>query len=148
MPIYMNYSGIAGNVPSVAEMPGQWIEIYSFQWGVGRGISGGTSTSSDKEGSVPSVGEIVVTKPKHHPHFLRGRKLPIFIIFTSVVPGGARHTLTLDHAVVTDIQPHYPQRREDKLTMYEKLTITFPEYHFNGVRNGLIPHALVRFQGV
>jgi hypothetical protein len=148
MPIYMNYPGITGNVPSVAGLPGQWIEISSFQWGVGRGISSGSSSSSDREGSVPSVSEVVVTKPKHHHHFLRGIKVPILIIFTNVLAGGPRHTLALNHAVITNIKPHNPQGRGDKLTMYEKLTITFPEYHFNGVRNGVIPHDLARFQSV
>jgi hypothetical protein len=40
-----------------------WIEINSFQWGVGRGISSTSSSSSDKEGTTPSVSEIVITKP-------------------------------------------------------------------------------------
>jgi hypothetical protein len=129
-------------------LPGQWIEISSFQWGVGRGIVGSTSSNSDKEGSTPSVGEIVVTKPKHSHYFFRGMKLPISIIFTNAVPAAPRHTLTLNHAVITDIKPHHPQRLGDKLTMCEKLTITFHEHHFNGVRNGLIPRELVRFKGV
>ena len=148
MPIYMNYSGITGNVQSMSGPPGQWIEISSIQWGVDRRISVGNMGSSDNKGSAPSVGEIVVTKPKHPHHFLKGMKLPIFIVFTNVVPAGPRHTLALNHAVITDIKPHHPQSRGDKLTMHEELTITFPEYHFNGVRNGLIPHELVRVQGV
>ena len=148
MPIYMSYSGITGDVQSIPGLPGQWIEIDSFQFGVSRGISNGSTSSADREGSVPSVGEIVVTKPKHHHHFLRGMKLPIFIIFANVLSSGPRHTLTLNNAVITDIKPHYPQRRGDKLTIYEKLTITFPEYNFNGVRNGLIPQDLARFQSV
>jgi hypothetical protein len=77
MPIYMSYSGITGDVQNISGLPGQWIEIDSFQFG------------------------------------------------TNVLPSGPRHTLTLNHAVITDIKPHYPQRRGDKLTMYEKLTITF-----------------------
>jgi type VI secretion system secreted protein Hcp len=38
------------------------IEINSFQWGVGRGITSPTATSADRESSAPSVSEIVVTK--------------------------------------------------------------------------------------
>ena len=147
MPIYMNYSGITGNVQAMSGLPGQWIEISSFQWGVGRGISSGSASSADKEGSVPSVGEIVVTKPKHSHYFLRG-KFPISIIFTNTVAGTPHHTLMLNDAVITGVKPHYPQRLGDKLTMCEKLTITFHEYYFNGVRNGLIPRELVRFHGV
>jgi len=144
----MNYSGITGNVQGMSGLPGQWIEISSFQWGVGRGISSGSASSADKEGSISSVSEIVVTKPKHSHYFFRGMKLPISLIFTNTVPSAPRHTLTLNHAVITDIEPHYPQHLGGKLTMCEKLTITFHEYHLNGVRNGLIPRELVRFQGV
>jgi hypothetical protein len=32
MPIYMSYSGITGDVKSISGLPGQWIEISSFQW--------------------------------------------------------------------------------------------------------------------
>ena len=39
-----------------------WIEISSFQWGVGRGVSSPTGGSAGRESSAPSVSEIVVTK--------------------------------------------------------------------------------------
>jgi type VI secretion system secreted protein Hcp len=39
-----------------------WVEISSFQWGVGRGITSPTGSEADREGSLPSVSEIVVTK--------------------------------------------------------------------------------------
>jgi type VI secretion system secreted protein Hcp len=39
-----------------------WIELGSFQWGVGRGITAAASSPSDREGTTPSVSEIVVTK--------------------------------------------------------------------------------------
>jgi Type VI secretion system effector, Hcp len=42
----------------------QQIQINSFQWGVGRGITQPNGAKSDREGSSPSVSEIVVTKPK------------------------------------------------------------------------------------
>jgi hypothetical protein len=42
----------------------QQIQINSFQWGVGRGISQSNGAKTDREGSSPSVSEIVVTKPK------------------------------------------------------------------------------------
>jgi hypothetical protein len=40
------------------------MQINSFQWGVGRGITQSNGTKTDREGSTPSVSEIVVTKPK------------------------------------------------------------------------------------
>ncbi len=60
MPIYMKYDGIDGDV--TAEGHEKWIELNSFQWGVGRGISSPTGGSADRESSAPSVSEIAVTK--------------------------------------------------------------------------------------
>jgi type VI secretion system secreted protein Hcp len=60
MPIYMKYEGVDGDV--TAEGHEKWIELNSFQWGVGRGISSPTGGSSDRESSAPSASEVVVTK--------------------------------------------------------------------------------------
>ena len=60
MPIYMKYDGIDGDV--TAEGHPKWVELNSFQWGVGRGISSPTGASADRESSAPSISEIVVTK--------------------------------------------------------------------------------------
>jgi type VI secretion system secreted protein Hcp len=56
-PIYMKYGDIKGEV-AVNGFAGD-IQLNSFQWGVGRGISG---NGAGREASVPSVSEIVVTK--------------------------------------------------------------------------------------
>jgi type VI secretion system secreted protein Hcp len=62
MPIYMNYNSLAikGDVTESTHVG--WIELSSFQFGVGRGISSPTGGSSDRESSAPSVSEITVTK--------------------------------------------------------------------------------------
>src|ERR1700680_3624689 len=60
MPIYMNYNDIKGDVTADGHVG--WVELKSFQWGVGRGISSPTGASADRESSAPSVSEIVVTK--------------------------------------------------------------------------------------
>ncbi|HEY0419021.1 MAG TPA: type VI secretion system tube protein Hcp [Acetobacteraceae bacterium] len=60
MPIYMKYAALKGDV--TAEGHKDWIELNSFQWGVGRGISSPTGASNDRESSAPSVSEITVTK--------------------------------------------------------------------------------------
>jgi hypothetical protein len=160
MPIYMQYSGIKGE--SVPGLPGHgWIEINSFQWGVGRGISSPTGGSADRESSTPSVGEIVVTKPTDDavsPRFLAEvlealgntkKKRDVSIVFTNVVPGGPRHTLNLREAVITGIQPHYPHRSgTGEFTRCENLTIAFSEYHFSGLPNIPIPHARVHSPGI
>lgn len=63
MPIYMKYNDGAVKGDVTAEGHEAWIEVNSFQWGVGRGISSPTGASADRESSAPSVSEIVVTKP-------------------------------------------------------------------------------------
>ena len=62
MPIYIKYEGIVGDVTE--EGHAKWIEVNSFQWGVGRGISSPVGGSLDRESSAPSVSEITVTKPQ------------------------------------------------------------------------------------
>jgi type VI secretion system secreted protein Hcp len=115
MPIYMQYGGIQGE--NVSGLPGHgWIEVSSFQFGVGRGISSPTGGSSDREGSTPSVGEIVVTKdtdgssPNLFQHCLGATKLRLSIVFTNATPpAGPRHKLDLKDALITAIHP-YPRR--------------------------------------
>src|SRR5215469_505769 len=73
-PIFMNYEQGAQaslRLPSVNQS--KPIEIESFQWGVGRGISSPTGGSADRESSAPSVSEIVITKAvdKASPGFFR-----------------------------------------------------------------------------
>jgi type VI secretion system secreted protein Hcp len=60
MPIYLKYDTIKGDVTAAGHE--QWIELNSFQWGVGRGISSPTGASADRESSAPSVSEITCTK--------------------------------------------------------------------------------------
>lgn len=55
---YLIIDGVPGES---AAHPG-WIEVNSFQWGVGRGISSPTGGSADRESSAPSVSEVTVTK--------------------------------------------------------------------------------------
>ncbi len=60
MPIYMQVDGIEGDVTAAGHE--KWIEINSFQWGVGRGVTSPVGGTADREASAPSVSEIVVTK--------------------------------------------------------------------------------------
>lgn len=60
MTIYLKYDGIDGEVTE-SKHP-KWIEVNSFQFGVGRGISSPTGGSANREASIPSVSEITVTK--------------------------------------------------------------------------------------
>jgi type VI secretion system secreted protein Hcp len=60
MPIFMNYKNIPGDVGSQGH--DNWIELESFEWGVGRGIHNGCGSGRDRESTTPSVNEITVSK--------------------------------------------------------------------------------------
>jgi type VI secretion system secreted protein Hcp len=64
MPIYIKYGDIKGDVTAEGHKGADcWVEVNSFQWGVGRGISSPTGGAADREASAPSVSEITLTKP-------------------------------------------------------------------------------------
>jgi type VI secretion system secreted protein Hcp len=62
MAIYMKYSSpdIKGGVTTQGYAG--YIELTSFQFGVGRGVGSPTGGTTNREASTPSVSEIVVTK--------------------------------------------------------------------------------------
>lgn len=60
MAIYMNWDGVPGDVTTQGFE--KWVELSSFQWGIGRGIGSAMSGQASREFSIPSVSEIVVTK--------------------------------------------------------------------------------------
>lgn len=60
MAIYLKYGDVAGNV--TADGFAEWVELDSFQWGVGRGIGSPVGNSGNREASSPSVSEVTVTK--------------------------------------------------------------------------------------
>jgi len=59
VPIYMKFGSIPGDVTT--EGYKDWIELNSFQYGVGRSVSSGAGGNS-RESSAPNISEIVVTK--------------------------------------------------------------------------------------
>jgi type VI secretion system secreted protein Hcp len=60
MAIYMNFTGIQGDVTETKHTT--WIELNSCQFGVGRGISSTVGSSAERESTAPSISEITVTK--------------------------------------------------------------------------------------
>jgi type VI secretion system secreted protein Hcp len=90
-PIFMEYGGVTGEV-SVKGFAGD-IELNSFQWGVGRGISSPTGGSADREASTPSVSEITITKSmdKTSPALLKealaGQGTTVRIFFVDLIKG-------------------------------------------------------------
>ena len=59
MAIYMKFGSIDGDVHTDGYK--NWIELHSFQYGLSRAITSGSGGKA-REGSVPSISEIVVTK--------------------------------------------------------------------------------------
>jgi len=148
VPIFMNYSGYPAGAQGKPSHR-QWIEISSFQWGIGRGITTSSGGASDREGSAPSVSEIVVTKvsdaasPNLFQHCLGATRLKVSFVFTNAT-AGPQHTLDLDDALITNIQPSGAGRSAKG----EKVTVAFSGHNFNGIKNGPIPYALIHFPHV
>jgi type VI secretion system secreted protein Hcp len=88
MPIYIKYGDIKGDVTAEGHLGTDgWVEVNSFQFGVGRAISSPTGGGKDRESSAPSISEIVVTKPADNSsvqwmdHALQGNGVPCQIDF-------------------------------------------------------------------
>jgi type VI secretion system secreted protein Hcp len=60
MAIYMKYGSIKG--PVTTDGFKDWIELQSFQWGVGRAVGTAARGATSREHSEPSLSEITVTK--------------------------------------------------------------------------------------
>lgn len=60
MAIYMKFGDVAGSVTTDGFK--DWIQLNSFQWGVGRSVNLPHGKEDTREGSEPSVSEVVVTK--------------------------------------------------------------------------------------
>ena len=60
MALYMNWDGVPGDVTTSGFE--KWIELGSFQWGIGREIGSAISGQASRESSIPSISEVVVTK--------------------------------------------------------------------------------------
>lgn len=60
MAIYMMFGDVKGRVTT--DKFKDWIELTSFQKGVGRAVGSGAG-GSQREGSNPTISEVIVTKP-------------------------------------------------------------------------------------
>ena len=62
MAIYMNYDGLAIKGGVTADGYTDWIDISSFQFGVGRGISMEVGGMQEREATRPSISEVSLSK--------------------------------------------------------------------------------------
>jgi type VI secretion system secreted protein Hcp len=134
VPIYMNYNDIKGDVS--AEGHENWIEVHSFQWGVGRGISSPTGASADRESSAPSISEIVVTKstdlssPKLLDEALQGEGQKVVIDFVKTDKGKLEvyMTYTLEDCMISGYSLSSGGDRPS-----ESLSLNFTKVEFKNV---------------
>jgi type VI secretion system secreted protein Hcp len=99
VPIYLKIDGVEGTVTEDSHK--NWIELESFQWGVGRGISTPVGRASDREASMPSISEIVVSKIMDKASInifdlslsdAKGKKYEIDFVKTATSAGGKNET--------------------------------------------------------
>jgi type VI secretion system secreted protein Hcp len=60
MAIYMKYDGVKGSVTTDGFK--DWIELKSFQWGMGRHIGSAARGATTRGHNEPNLGEVTVTK--------------------------------------------------------------------------------------
>ncbi|OAI46943.1 hypothetical protein AYO44_01835 [Planctomycetaceae bacterium SCGC AG-212-F19] len=97
MPVFMQYDGIDGDVTTAGHE--KWIEVTSWQWGCSRGMTSSSASAADREGSTPSVSEIVITKVTDgsSPNFFRAS--------LGLGPGGEGKTVKIDFCKTDVSQP-------------------------------------------
>lgn len=105
MAIYLKFKdgSIKGNVTAEGHNDG-WIELHSFQFGVGRGIGSPVGKASNREASEPSVSEVTVTKTTDETSPL---------LFQEAVIGKSK-----------DVIIHFVRTSADKLETYLEYTLT------------------------
>jgi type VI secretion system secreted protein Hcp len=93
----MQYEGIDGDVTTAGHE--KWIELSSLQWGVSRAMTSASSSGADREGSTPSVSEIIVTKVTDgaSPNLLRAS--------LGIGPGHEGKTIKFDFCKTDTSQP-------------------------------------------
>lgn len=108
MPIFMEIEGIEGNV--TMEGYEAQIELHSFNWGVGRGISMITGRTANREVSSPSISEVTVSKSmdKATPLILqesvigtKGKKVILHLVRTGGDTEEEYMTYTLHNALIS-----------------------------------------------
>jgi type VI secretion system secreted protein Hcp len=131
--IYMNYNNIPGDVTETTHTT--WIELHSFQWGVGRGISSAVGSSAERESTAPSISEVVVTKEndvasgKLMTEALSGTGQTVKIDFTRTFKDSQQTylTLTLTNTIISGYS--HSSAGSDRPT--ESISLNFTKVQFS-----------------
>jgi type VI secretion system secreted protein Hcp len=133
MAIYMNFDGIPGDVTETSHST--WIELSSFQWGVGRAISSPVGSSAERESTAPSISEVVVTKDndiasgKLMQEALSGHGKTVKIDFTRTDKGQQDVYLTLE--LTNTIISGYSHSSAGADRPTESLSLNFTKVQFS-----------------
>ena len=134
-PIYMQYGTIQGDVTASGHE--HWIEVDSFQWGIGRSISSPTGGTANREASVPSVSEIKITKPTDSSspllfkEALNGEGQTVVIDFVKTGPNG-QQTVYLEFTLTNTLVSGFSMSSGgDRPTESLSLNFTKVQYKFN-----------------
>jgi type VI secretion system secreted protein Hcp len=131
MPIYMKYGSIQGSVTEAGHKG--WIELNSFQWGVGRSISSPTGNTADREASSPSVSEITVTKLNDVSSVylvqesLGGEAVEVDIEFTQTSTTGGTQRVYLKYKLTNTLISGYSTSAGGAERPAETLSLNFTE---------------------
>lgn len=141
MPIYMKFGDIQGSVTE--DKHSKWIEVMSFQWGVGRGITSPTGSTDDREASSPSVSEIVVTKQNDVASIgllqatLGGQDpLDVQIDFTQTSGSGGAQRVFLMYKLKNTLVSGYSTSSGGSDRPSESITLNFTEIHVESTPAG------------
>ena len=107
MAIYVKYDGIDGEATHQDHK--KWIDVGSFQFGIGRAISTPSGSTNNREASEPSVSEITISKlmdgasPKLFTESATGnvgKKVQVHLVSTGS-PGHTYVEYTLTNALIS-----------------------------------------------
>lgn len=118
---FMQVPDIKGSVSEPSHAG--WIEVSSFQWGVGRSTSVPTGASSDREGKTPSVSSIVVTKstdsasPNLFHAAVTGQHFPQVVLEVLTRDGSKRYQFVLSDVLISSAKPVPGDRPTESLTL-------------------------------
>jgi type VI secretion system secreted protein Hcp len=141
MAIYMKYGNIKGAVTT--EGFKHWIELTSFQWGIGRSIGTAARGALSREHSEPSLSEVTVTKlgdvstPKLFLDAVAGKlDSKVTIKFTTTTKGKVETFLTYD-LENTGISHYSMNSAGDMPTEHLSLNFTKIAETFTGMQPGI-----------
>jgi hypothetical protein len=146
---------------SLKEIPSDYfksqIQLMSWSWGASQ-VSSVSGTGGAGAGKADLSDFSLITYFEDRPWLLGHllvvagphRKSSASIVFKNKVEGQASppiHRVDIDQATLSDVKPCFPPGPRPGPAGLQ-MTLRFPEYRFNGIRNALIPLVLMPAKSV